>query len=248
VIYALIDGGANSETIRYDIAEKSLILAGSISSPALGPRAISADQTGTTFLAGWTLLTLKNSGLFNVAQFPYAPGILFQGGHAFDWRNNLIYAQIAPGAIQQAGTTSAAPLLQVFDSDNLTVRETFQLRENLAGKALLGDDNMYAVSDSGLAIFPTGALAQVHRVKALQEDLLFQSNGCNQGVLSQYVDIIDPGGNATDFTLTSSSPGVTFSISSGSTPARVQVFVDPVVFQGQRARRVSRYRSVPMRL
>jgi uncharacterized protein (TIGR03437 family) len=235
VIYVLIDEGTKSDVIRYNVADGSVLLTGSISSPPLGPRVVSVDRTGTTFVAGWTLLTLHNSDLANLAQFPYAPGVLYQGGHAFDSRSNLIYAQIAPGAIQLSPGTAGAPaFLQVFDADNLTVRETFRLRENLAGKALLSGDNMYAISDSGLTVFPTGALSKVHRVKALQEDLLFQSNGCNQGVISQYLDVIDPGGNATDFTLTSSSPGVTFSSISGTTPARVQVLVDPTVFQDQK--------------
>jgi hypothetical protein len=125
-------------------------------------------------------------------------------------------------------------LLQTFDSDNLTVRESFQLKENLAGKALLNGDRMYAISDSGLTVFPVGALSAVHRVQSLQEDVLFQANGCNPGVLSQYIDIIDPGGNVTDFTLTSPSPGITFSTASGTTPARVHVFADPAVFQDQK--------------
>src|ERR1019366_5052363 len=159
-------------------------------------------------------------------------------------QNNLIYAQVAGGAIQTAGgspgtgtngtsTAPAAPLLQVFDADNLTVRQTFTLSENLAGKALLSGTSMYAISDSGLTVFPTGALSTVHRVTALQEDLLFQSNGCALGLLSKGLDITDPGGNATDFTLAVSSPGVTLSATSGTTPAHITVFVNPTVFQNQ---------------
>ena len=240
VIYAVIDTGSSSQYIRYSVTDASLVLAGNVSSPAPGPRAVSVDQTGDTFLAGWTLLTLRNSTLQNLAQFPYPSGVLFQGGHTFDPQNNLIYGQLVAGAIQQspgtqsAGTTAAPGLLQMFDADNLTVRETYQIRENLAGKALLSGDSMYAVSDSGLTVFPIGAMAKVHRVKALQEDLLFQSNGCNQGVLSQYLDLVDPGGGSTDFVLKSPSPGVSFSSATGSTPARVKVFVDPAVYQDQK--------------
>jgi len=239
VIYALVDVLAQTTYVQYNVALGTLLLAGTVSSPPIGPRVISVDQTGTSFLAGWALLSLPKNNLEIIAQFPYAPGVLFQGGHAFDWQNNLIYAQVAGGTIQTSGSgtsSGTAPLLQVFDSDNLTVRETFQLRENLAGKALLSGNYMYAISDSGLTIFPTGALSTVHRVKSVQEDLLFtsQNNGCIGGLISQYLDIVDPGGNATDFTLTSPSPGVTFSANSGTTPAHVQVFVNPTVFQNQK--------------
>jgi uncharacterized protein (TIGR03437 family) len=238
VIYALVDLGANTSAIvRYQILaglDSPLTLTGAVTSPPLGPRVVSVDQTGATFLAGWVLLDSKYDlasdamPVVNLAQFPNPPGVLNQGGHAFDGKRNLIYAQVA------AGTSSAGPLLQVFDSDNLTVRETFQLRENLAGKALLDGNTMYAISDSGLTFFPVGSLSSVHRVTALQEDLLFQGDGCKQGLITQYLDIVDPGNGATDFTLTASSPGVQLSQASGTTPARVQVLVDPTAFQGSK--------------
>ena len=234
-IYALVAGGAASSIIQYSVTTGSLVLAATNSSPALAPRSISVDQTGTTFLAGWILATFSNAvGFVNLAQFPAPPGILNQGGHVFDPSRNLIYAQVSPGSDLAASSTASAPLLQIFDSDNLTVRETFPLNENLAGRALLSGTNMYAVSDSGITILPMGALSTVHRVKAMQEDLLFQSNGCNQGIITRELDIADPGGNVTDFTLSSSSPGVSFSIRSGTTPASVQVQVDPTQFQDQK--------------
>jgi hypothetical protein len=72
------------------------------------------------------------------------------GGHAFDSSRGLIYAQVPVNG----QTATSKPLLQVVDSDNLTVREVLQLRENLAGKALLHGDNMYAISDSGITVLP----------------------------------------------------------------------------------------------
>ena len=227
VIYALVDQQAQGSLfIRYHVGDNAVSIVGDQTSPPLGPRVMSVDNTGDNFLAGWSLVSSPDGFLQGIlAQFPYPPGVLYQGGHAFDWQNNLIYAQVAGGAIQTTNTGNIAsgtvPLLQSFDSDNLTVRETFQLRENLAGKALLSGTFMYAISDSGLTIFPMGALSTVHRVKASQEDLFFQASGCVLGLLTQNLDIVDPGGslNVTDFTLTSSSPGVTFSANSGTTPS-----------------------------
>jgi uncharacterized protein (TIGR03437 family) len=227
VIYALLNVGTNpSQIVRYDVNTGDLLVGAVTASPPLGPVVMSVDQTGATFLAGWAL---SNPSLVALAQFPYLKGALNVGGHAFDWSRNLIYAQI-PLSTGQTGP----PLLSIVDSDNLTVRETFQLRENLAGKALLNGDTMYALSDSGVTIFPTGSLASVHRIQAVQEDLLFQASGCNQTVVSQYLDIVDPSGGATDFTLKVNSPGVRFSASSGTTPARIQVLVDPTSFQNQK--------------
>ena len=62
------------------------------------------------------------------AQFPYATGSLKIGGHAFDFARNLIYAPV-PSELE-----GEDPVLEVLDTDNLTVRERLQLKENLAGR------------------------------------------------------------------------------------------------------------------
>ena len=63
-----------------------------------------------------------------------------------------------------------------MDSDNLTVRERLQLKENLAGKSIISSDDqtMYSVSDSGVTVFPIGSLGQAHRVSASQETWYFK--------------------------------------------------------------------------
>jgi uncharacterized protein (TIGR03437 family) len=227
IIYAAVGVGAStSQIVRYDVNAGAISVGSLSTTPSLGPLAVSVDQTGSTFLAGWGL---ANASLMAVAQFPYAPGDLNIGGHAFDAANNLIYAQVPLNV-----ASSGPPLLHVLDSDNLTVRERFQLRENLAGKALVGGGSMYAISDSGVTIFPIGALSTVHRVQALQEDLLFQGSGCDQKVVTQFLDIVDPSGGSTDFALKVSSPGVTLSAISGTTPAHIQVRIDPSLFQNQK--------------
>ena len=90
---------------------------------------------------------------------------------------------------------------------------------------------MYATSESGLTILPIGQLSQTPRVVAQQEDVLFQGQWCNRGVLKQDINIVDPGGNHTDFTLTSDNPAIQLSQSSGTTPAVVHVSLDMNGFQ-----------------
>jgi uncharacterized protein (TIGR03437 family) len=249
VVYAVVaTGTANPTIIRYDSTAPyktdytgsgagsfkagALGLTTVTAVPNLGPTVISVDKTGSTLLAGWALI---DANVVELAQFPSVSGALSVGGHAFDWSRNLIYAQVPVNTTPSAtASASTPPVLQVLDSDNLTVREVFQLRENLAGKALLSGDNMYAISDSGLTILPMGALAGLHRVKAAQEDLLFPASACSQGIVTQFLDIVDPNGGATAFTLSVNSPGVKLSATSGTTPARVQVAVDPTVFQSQK--------------
>ena len=89
---------------------------------------------------------------------------------------------------------------------------------------------LYAVSDSGVMVLPVGSLTQYPRVKAVQEDILVQSNFCNRNSVVQTLNIVDPGGNHTDFGIVASQPGVSFVASSGVTPATVQVRVNPALF------------------
>ena len=212
---------------RYDATTRTVSTASWVSSPIAGPRAVSVNKTGSLALSGWGLYTTQG---FLLAQFPNALGDFGVGGHAIDSARNLIYAQV-PDSTWKPQT---APVLQIVDADNLNVRSRLRLKENLAGRGILNaaGDTMFAVSDSGLMILPVGFLNQAPQVVAQQEDVVFRGQWCNRGVLVQNLDIVDPGGNKTDFSLSTSMPGVTLSPASGTTPARVQVSVDVNAFQG----------------
>ncbi|MEK7405502.1 MAG: hypothetical protein AAB225_10375, partial [Acidobacteriota bacterium] len=234
--------------VTYNVNTKQVIAQGWIASPPLGPRAMSVARDGSTLATGWGVFT---RGGILLAQFRDAAGVLATGSVALDSAKGLIYGQVtrktqaatptpAPG---QQGSTPAPgtpevepPVLVVADADNLTVRERLRLPENLAGKAVLSSNGevMYAVSSSGLAILPVGTLARLPRVAASQEDVVFRGSFCDRRVMTQEIDIVDPGGGRTDFSLEISLPGVTVSPASGVTPARVRVSIDPNAFQNEK--------------
>lgn len=122
-----------------------------------------------------------------------------------------------------------------MDADNLNVRQSLLLAENLTGRALLNSaaSVLYAVSDSGVTVFPVGQLNKTHRVAATQSDVQVSGNFCNRTVITQTLTITDPGGGNTDFTISGNPAGVTISPAAGITPATVQVLVDPNAFQNQ---------------
>ncbi len=229
---------------HYDVNLKSVLALQYTSSPPLGPRAVSVARDGSAYLAGWTLNDAQG---WLLSQFPNPSGILNIGSLALDSKRGLIYAQMNTAAAASSttpqapttGTTTPAavqpPVLQILDSTNLTVLERYQLAENLAGKSILSSDGstMYSVSDSGVTVFPIGALAKQNRVAASVEDLVFRGSFCNRSITSQQMSVVDPGGNKTDITIVSDTDGVTASASSATTPATVKVSVDPAVFQNQ---------------
>ncbi len=223
-IYGL-GGSTSTVTFRYDVNAKAIYPGGIVTSTGiLGPRVVSLNHDGSLAMAGWVMI---GQGTF-VNYFPQHSNQFSVGSTAFDDSRGLLYAQI-PAA------TGDAPTLQVVTSSNLTLQERLQLPENLTGKSVLSSDSntLYAVSESGVTILPVGSLAQEPQVNALQEDLVFRGSFCNQGVSTQQVTIVDPGGNNTPFSINSDTAGVSVSPSGGVTPAVVTVSVDPSAFLNQ---------------
>lgn len=224
-----IYGLADTIRFKYDVSRQRVTSLGYTATPPLGPRVVSVSQDGTYYAAGWALF--DSEGVLT-AQFPNPLGLLHVGSHAIDSGRGFIYAQIPDGRSQDPGP----PTLMVADADNLTVRERVKLPENLTGKSVLSSDGsmMYSVSDSGLMALPVGSLSQARRIAVSREDVFFHANFCNPGTASQTIEVTDPSGAATDFTLTASIPGITLSPSAGTTPALVQISVDPAVFQNRK--------------
>src|ERR1700722_6910344 len=223
-VYGL-GGTTSTVTFTYDVNAKA-IFPGAIvtNSGVLGPRVISVNSNGSLAMAGWVMF--GSQGFVNF--FPEHTNQFSVGSTAFDDSRGLLYAQIP--AVQ-----GEAPTLMVVTSSNLTLQERLQLAENLSGKSVLSSDNntLYSVSESGVTVLPVGNLAQLPRVLAKQEDLIFRSNFCNQGVSTQQFIVTDPGGNNTPFSISSDTTGVSVSPSTGVTPAVVTVSVDPSSFLNQ---------------
>ena len=209
----------------------------------MGPRSVASDPTGANVVWGWGLNQFVASatclqdppaaptppGPCLMAEFPQPDGRFQIGSHAWDTTRNLIYSQVpAP---------NDGPVLHVMDTDNLTVRERLQIPENLAGKSLMSIDGntMYSASVSGVTIFPIGQLPQTPRLAAVQEDLLFADTGtgCTASLWTQTLNINSLGSALADFTLAlpAGTTGVTLSQTTGTTPAQVQVTIDPIAFQ-----------------
>jgi hypothetical protein len=231
VILAQIDVGnpKNAAVLVYHVGQSQVGVIDIISTPPLGPRSVSVNRNGSAFLTGWTLMS---PGPVLWADIPYALGDFREGGHAWDTLRNLIYAD-APV------TVGEAPILHVMDTDNLTVRQRIQLPQTMSGRTVISSDmnTVYAASEGGVLVLPVGSLSgNAPRVAALQEDVIFLGDACNRQVISQFVDIVDQGGGSIDFKLSlpGGTTGVRLGQTSGTTPARVRIDVDPTAFQNSR--------------
>jgi uncharacterized protein (TIGR03437 family) len=224
-IYGL-GGSTSTVTFRYDVNAKAILPGGIVTSTGiLGPRVVSLNHDGSLAMAGWVMV--NRQGTF-INYFPQHTNQFSVGTTAFDDSRGLLYAQIPV-------TAGETPILQVVSSDNLTPQARLQLPENLTGKSVLSSDSntLYATSASGVTILPVGSLNQQPQVVAQQQDLVFRGSFCNQGITAQQLTIVDPGGNSTPFSISSSTPGVSVSPSSGVTPAVVTVSADPSAFLNQ---------------
>ena len=224
-IVGVADSTAGTLVFRYRVGTSTLSLSVGTFTPALGPRAVSVNQNASRILVGWALFDDENQLL---SQIPYPLGDYRLGGHLFDFTRDVIYAHIPASATE-------APVLHLLDTDNLTVRERIQLPQIIAGRSVISSDKetVYALSDNGILILPVGRLSREPRVQTVQRDVLFLGDACNRRVISQFLDVVDPNGQNVDFTLSlpANTAGIRLSASSGTTPTRIRIDVDPTAYQ-----------------
>ena len=234
VVYALVDTETPSEDqstsylARLNLYTPSQIEIQPLSAaPPLGPRAVSVDGNGANVMAGWGLFRWAPRFLIK-AQLPNVDGKYHLGSHAFDPRRNVLYAS--------AGNTVADPagaVLHVLDPDNLTVLERVRIPQALAGRSVITRDGGYmaSVSQSGVLFFDLDRLANAPRVLPSQEDVLFNTGFCDRRVVRTTIDVVDPNGGATGFSISSTATaGVRIFPTTGITPAQVTIEVDPAAF------------------
>lgn len=228
-----IFGQTETFYLRYDVEQRAARVVQYTSPVKQGPRAITVSHDGSLVVSGWSVQDREGHYL---AHFADANGSLEVGGHALDSSRGLLYSEVptqSGGSLIPGSTGAQAAVLQVLDADNLRVRDRLQLAEHLAGKAVLNQDAtvMYAISASGVTVLPVGALEQAPRIASTEQDIIFRGNFCDRRVSGQDIAIVNPGGGAVDFTLSTTTPGLRFSPSSGVTPATVRVSIDPAAFQ-----------------
>ena len=133
---------------------------------------LSISDDGTRFTCGPNLFetaTLQILATVNAANAPYpitvAASASFntqsaQGGGVFSPDGQTLYAAFDISPVQNPTAPANVSQLMLNDPDNLLIRMGLQLPENLSGKMVISSDgaNIYALSDSGFTILPTGTI------------------------------------------------------------------------------------------
>jgi uncharacterized protein (TIGR03437 family) len=205
---------------------------GYVSSPALLPR-VSVAADGSYAMVGYSLVNLNGI----IGRYPNVVASKNITGHAIDSSRGILYGQI-PDSTQPTGPVAASssptvlPGLLVMAADNMSVEDRMILPENLVGRAVLNAAGtmMYAISESGVTVLPVGSLGKYNRLSSSAEDVLLATNFCNRTTVTGTFTLSDPGGNHTDFSISSPVSGVSVSPAVGKTPATITVTANPSAF------------------
>jgi uncharacterized protein (TIGR03437 family) len=221
---------------RYDVGAGTVQTGILTAAPNFGPLTVSVNEDGSRVLMGWALLSFASPATYLVAQIPNGSGRYSGGGHAFDFRRGLLYVLATPAGQACAPLFGTLPALHVMDPDNMAVLERIELPQWLTGRSVLsaGLGVMYAISESGLLALNLDELEVAPRLEASAEDLMFEGNSCDRGVITKKVWITERQGRNIDFNLDMGrNLGVRIHPASGRTPVEVTIEVDPVSFQNQ---------------
>jgi uncharacterized protein (TIGR03437 family) len=203
-----------------------------VSSPVLLPR-VSVSADGSYAMVGYSLVNLNGI----IGRYPNVITSANITGHALDSAHGILYGQL-PDSTQPSGPVGGTanpavlPGLLVMAADNMAVQDRIVLPENLVGRGLLNAAGsvMYAISESGVTVIPVGTLGQYHRLSSSAENVLLQTNFCNRNTVTGTFTISDPGGNHTDFSISSPVGGLTVSPAAGTTPATITVTANANAF------------------
>ena len=168
-------------SIRFDCTKGQIFAAGFV---AVAQAAAARQLSPPTARGPWSAMYKIDGGAPRPGAVPQRGDLhKYRRQRAIDSNAGIIYAQILTAPHPRlldfrqwhghrpygpAGTTSstpaatAPPVLSILDADNLTVRQSLVLPENMTGRAMLTSaaDVLYTVSDSGVMVLPVGSLNQ----------------------------------------------------------------------------------------
>jgi uncharacterized protein (TIGR03437 family) len=168
----------------YETASATVLLSRTVTNIST---VLAVSRDGSRFMAGLTLFdraTLNVSAQENAANslYPFPQNVNFntrsnQGGSVFAPDGSVVYAAFNIAPVDTPESRPNVSQFMINDPDNLLIRSTLMLPENLQGKMVITSDGgtVYGLSDSGFLTIPVSTLPQ-YPIAALSDTVVVLTN------------------------------------------------------------------------
>jgi YVTN family beta-propeller protein len=198
---------------------------------------LSMSPDGSRFMAGYTLYdvaTLSALGQMNNANAPFSFSLTFStrqntGGSVFTPDGKSLYGAFNTATFTNPPPPTSAAVLLVADPGNLGISLGIKLPESIVAKMVITPDgaNAWSLSASGLIYLPLSTLYTYPIISASSNQVFLSVNPCNPGLAQGTVQMTNLGAGKLTYAITTISPTLTASVSSGVAPSTITFTMEP---------------------
>ncbi len=198
---------------------------------------LSMAPDGSRFMAGYTLYdvaTLSALGQMNNANAPFSFSLTFStrqntGGSVFTPDGKSIYGAFNTATFTNPPAPTSASVLLVADPSNLGISLGIKLPESIVARMVITPDGSkaWSLSASGLIYLPLSTLYSYPIIAPSTTQVFLSQNPCNPGLVQGTVQMTNLGAGKLTFAVTTISPTLTSSVSSGVAPSNITFTMEP---------------------
>ena len=198
---------------------------------------LAMSPDGSRFMAGYTLYdvaTLSALGQMNNANAPFAFNLAFStrqntGGSVFTPDGKTLYGAFNTATFTTPPPPTSASVLLVADPSNLGISLGIRLPESIVARMVISSDgtNAWSLSASGLIYLPLSTLYSYPILSPSTTQVFLTQNPCNPGLVQGTVNMNNLGAGKVTFAVTTISPTLTTSVSSGVAPSTITFTMEP---------------------
>ena len=198
---------------------------------------LAMSPDGSRFMAGYTLYdvaTLSALGQMNNANAPFSFNLAFStrqntGGSVFTPDGKTLYGAFNTATFTTPPPPTSASVLLVADPTNLGIGLGIRLPESIVAKMVISSDgtNAWSLSASGLIYLPLSTLYSYPILSPSTTQVFLTQNPCNPGLVQGTVKMNNLGAGKLTFAVTTISPTLVTSVSSGVAPSTITFTMEP---------------------
>ena len=198
---------------------------------------LSLSPDGSRFMAGFTLYdvaTLSILGQMNNANAPFAFNVPFNtvaniGGSVFSPDGSTLFGAFNIAATSNPPAPSNSSTLLLSDPGNLAIRLGIRMPESIVAKMVVTSDgaDAWSLSQSGLLYLPLSTLFTRPIIAPSATQVFLSQNPCNPGLAQGTISINNAGAGKLTFAVTTISPALTSSVSTGVAPGNITFTMEP---------------------